>query len=295
MKAHWFRCGGGFARLAPASLRALKGSKMRSKCVLFLCVAMLVTIIAESADAQLFQRLRARRAQAASCSGGLVAQPTVQVSSCSGGLVAQQYAQPVQQFQPIRRIINRVLPAQTPTLAPVLPPMPVQECVDGTCTMPQASVEPSVRQEPTTPQTAPIAPIAPIERVASPVLFGLNDLSSTQIPDHILAQVDEPKATARDSFRKNLVKAIEQARKDKKITIREAARLRVATISPAFVERAHDLAVVQIAFSNETSDSVPVNEEGVIQVEGIDWDGLIKFLEAFIPLLLTLLKAFGMA
>lgn len=259
---------------------------MRCKCVLFLCLAMLVTIIAESADAQIFKRLRARRAAAsASCGGGLVSQPTVQVASCSGGLVAQQSVGRVRQF-----VRNRVLaPVQTPTLAPALPP--VQECVDGTCTMPQASVEPipSVRPEPMTPQTAPI------ERVAFPVLFGLNDLSSTQIPDHILAQVDEPKAVARDSFRKNLVKAIEQARKDKKITIREAARLRVATISPAFVERAHDLAVVQIAFSAETSDAVPVDTEGVIQVEGIDWDGLIKFLEAFIPLLLSLLKAFGMA
>jgi hypothetical protein len=137
---------------------------------------MLVTMVAESADAQLFKRLRARRAQAASCGGGLVAQPTMQQTSCSGGLVAQQYAQPVQQFQPIRRIINRVLPAQTPTLAPVLPT--VQECVDGTCTMPQSSLKPSVRQEPMTPQTA-----------ASPVLFGLNDLSSTQIPDHILIRV----------------------------------------------------------------------------------------------------------
>jgi len=98
---------------------------------------------------------------------------------------------------------------------------------------------------------------------------------------------------AKNQFREELVKAIQSARKAGKITVVEAAKLRTATLSPAFVERAHDLAVTQIAFSGEVNENVPVNAEGAVQVEGINWEGLTKFMEALVPLLIMLLKAFG--
>lgn len=124
-------------------------------------------------------------------------------------------------------------------------------------------------------------------------------LSSNTIPKHILAQVDTtPQATSpvkvSESFKTSLLKAVTEARKNGKITLREAVRIRVACLSPAFLERAQELAVVQIASSGETSESVPYDENGVIQVEGINWEGLTKFLEVFIPLLIQMLKAFGL-
>jgi len=102
----------------------------------------------------------------------------------------------------------------------------------------------------------------------------------------------ETKVTEND-MRTDLATRIITARKAGKITVVEAAKLRTATLSPAFVERAHDLAVTQIAFSGEVNENVPVNAEGAVQVEGINWEGLTKFMEALVPLLIMLLKAFG--
>jgi hypothetical protein len=65
-------------------------------------------------------------------------------------------------------------------------------------------------------------------------------------------------------------------------------------ISPAFSKHAEDLAVTQMVASGEDPDAIPMNEDGTVNVAGINWEGLTKFLEAFIPLLLMLLKTFGM-
>ena len=131
-----------------------------------------------------------------------------------------------------------------------------------------------------------------LAQIIPDVSFGLE----SSIPDHVLAQVDTTSAPVKvsESFRTSLRKAIVEARKAGKITLRDATRLRVACLSPAFLERAQELAVVQIAASGEPSDSVPLNDEGMVEVEGINWDGLAKFLEVFVPLLITLLKAFGL-
>jgi hypothetical protein len=126
-----------------------------------------------------------------------------------------------------------------------------------------------------------------LAQVAYEPTFGLGE-----VPSHILAQIDQPVKVA-ESFRPTLLKAIAEGRKTGKLSFRDAIRLRVAMLSPAFVERAHELAVTQIAMSGEASDAVPMNEEGMVEAEGINWEGLAKFLEAFIPLLITLLKAFG--
>jgi hypothetical protein len=111
-------------------------------------------------------------------------------------------------------------------------------------------------------------------------------------PPSIVAESQQ--VQVKDSFRLNLIKAIQTQRQAGKITAREALKLRMACLSPAFLERAHDLAIIQIACSGEVSDAVPMTADGMIQVEGIDWDGLIKFMEAFIPLLIKLLTAFGL-
>ena len=166
---------------------------------------------------------------------------------------------------------------------------------------------PVIRVQPTVQPTLapPMRSQSIVEPRSSDVLFGLgepseDDLTDLNIPKHILAQIAEPEAvkpqqtTGKDGFRSNLSRAIVEQRKAGKITTRDAVRLRVAMLSPAFQDRAMDLAVAQVAFSGDVADAVPIDDEGVVQVEGINWAGLAKFLEALVPLLLTLLKAFGM-
>jgi len=97
-----------------------------------------------------------------------------------------------------------------------------------------------------------------------------------------------------DGFRASLSRAVTEARKDGTLKPREALRLQVRMLSPAFIEQAHDLAVTQIAFSGEASDSVPLDAEGKVNVAGINWEGLIAFLEKLLPLLLKLFSAFGL-
>jgi hypothetical protein len=115
---------------------------------------------------------------------------------------------------------------------------------------------------------------------------------SVELPKHVLGQIAEP--AVESGFRSEIVKAIQKARQSGKINARQAVRLRTATLSPAFAAEAQALAVTQMAFSGEDSEHLPMSDEGVVQVEGINWAGLAKFLEALVPLLLTLLKAFGM-
>lgn len=180
-------------------------------------------------------------------------------------------------------------------------------CPGGTCVTSQSARQ-VVRGAQVAPVFVPVTLVAPVQpqpKLAPVVVpisssgstFGLGEVSvlkPVEIPDFVLAQIDDaPLQTARDSFRSNLVKAVAKERKAGKITMRDAVRLRVAMMSPAFIERAHDLAVTQVAFSGEASEAIPMSDDGTIQVEGINWEGLAKFLEAILPLLLTLLKAFG--
>ena len=69
----------------------------------------------------------------------------------------------------------------------------------------------------------------------------------------------------------------------------DVVRLRVATLSPAFLERAEMLAKVQMSASGE---DVPLGEDG--QVEVRDWDAFLEFLTKLIPIILELLKMFSM-
>ena len=170
---------------------------------------------------------------------------------------------------------NRVVvPQKVKTVAPQVMPRVAQPMI----AVPQATAKPLPASEST---------------------FGLSEFSapstSASVPKFVLAQVQEqPKREVSSEFKSSLIKAIAEARKSNKITLRDSVRLRIACISPAFVERAQDLAVTQLALNAEASEHVPISDDGVIQVEGINWEGLAKFMEVFVPLLITLLKAFGL-
>jgi len=107
-----------------------------------------------------------------------------------------------------------------------------------------------------------------------------------QSPPSVVEEVSSNK------FRAALLKAAQEAAKKGELRRVDVIRLRVATLSPAFVEQAQELAVIQMAFSGE---EVPTDENGKIEVSRIDWEGLASFLERLIPLILKLLDLLAMA
>jgi hypothetical protein len=92
-----------------------------------------------------------------------------------------------------------------------------------------------------------------------------------------------------NKFRQSLLKAADAAAKAGEIKRADVVRLRVATLSPAFLERAEMLAKVQMSASGE---DVPLGEDGQIEVR--DWDAFLEFLTKLIPIILELLKMFSM-
>ena len=123
---------------------------------------------------------------------------------------------------------------------------------------------------------------APIEPTVTPTATPV----STTLPPIPVQESDS-------KFRKSLVSAIAAARKAGKINARQAIRLRVATISPAFLEQAEELCVIQMAMS-EDGGVLPRTETGAVDKTAIDWEGFASFLERIIPLLLELFTRFGL-
>ena len=109
-------------------------------------------------------------------------------------------------------------------------------------------------------------------------------------PSHVEAQSPVVEEVSSNKFRSALLKAAQEAAKSGELRRIDVIRLRVATLSPAFVEQAQELAVIQMAFSGE---EVPTDADGKIEVSRIDWESLISFLERLIPLILKLIDLFA--
>lgn len=96
---------------------------------------------------------------------------------------------------------------------------------------------------------------------------------------------------AGDIFHSQVISQAIKLNQEGKLQRRDLLKLRVAMLSPAFRQRAQELAVIQIASSGQESDKVPLNEDGTVNVASIDWQGLTDFISALVPLLLQLLEA----
>jgi hypothetical protein len=104
-------------------------------------------------------------------------------------------------------------------------------------------------------------------------------------------KTDVVQKVSENKFRRVLLKAAQQAAAKKEISRADVVRLRVASLSPAFLAQAEKLAVVQMAFSG---DEVPTDDEGKIETGKIDWDALLAFIEKLIPLILQLIDLFAL-
>ena len=96
-----------------------------------------------------------------------------------------------------------------------------------------------------------------------------------------------------DGFRRALIRAMRQRVKNGDMTRRDAVKLRVALVSPAFREHCETLAITQMVFSGVESDALPFDQNGKLNRADINWEGLAAFLERLLPLLLELLNMFG--
>jgi len=106
-------------------------------------------------------------------------------------------------------------------------------------------------------------------------------------PSHVEAQSPVVEEVSTNKFRSALLKAAQEAAKKGELKRIDVVRLRVATLSPAFLERAEMLAKVQMSASG---DDIPVDEDGRIEIR--DWEAFLQFLVKLLPLLLKLLDAF---
>ena len=95
-----------------------------------------------------------------------------------------------------------------------------------------------------------------------------------------------------DSFHREIIRAASKLRVKGELSRAKMIRLRVAMLSPAFRQRAKELAVTQMAFSNSDAP-IPVNSQGEIDETAIDWDSLADFLERLIPIIVQLMSIFG--
>jgi len=129
------------------------------------------------------------------------------------------------------------------------------------------------------------------------LLLPLVLLAASALPAQDL-QPPAPNVTVsaqQSDFRVAVIKASRSLMQQGKLTRVQVLRIRVAMLSPAFRNHAEELAVVQIYYSgdDQTETYLPLDSDGKVDKGQIDWEGLINFLEKFIPLLLQLLEIFG--
>jgi hypothetical protein len=100
-----------------------------------------------------------------------------------------------------------------------------------------------------------------------------------------------------DKFHRSVIKAAQKLVRDKKLSRLDMVKLRMAMLSPAFREKAQELAVLQMTCSGSdligTNPALPVDDDGTLIVASIDWDAIIAFIEKLIPLIMQLIQIFG--
>ena len=116
--------------------------------------------------------------------------------------------------------------------------------------------------------------------------------NQVQANTEALAQEQIARQTRTERFGVSIMKAARQLVRKGEMKRRDFVRLKVALLSPAFRDRAEDLAVIQM--SSHGAEGLEMGENGRINRAAIDWDALLAFLEKFIPLLLQLINALSL-
>lgn len=96
--------------------------------------------------------------------------------------------------------------------------------------------------------------------------------------------------TATVGFKKAFRQAIRKARVEEKITVKDALRLQMAITSPAFAKVAEDIAILELMSRDVV---LPVDTDGNIQREVVDWLTILEILITLMPYILELLTEWG--
>ena len=113
------------------------------------------------------------------------------------------------------------------------------------------------------------------------------------LPLMLVAQDTENpfKEVAGKGFHRAVIQAAVKKVKADEMRRADLIRLRIAMMSPAFRKRAEDLAIIQIASSDDDLFGLPTDENGRIDRAKIDWDALADFIERLIPLIMMIIEA----
>ena len=175
-----------------------------------------------------------------------------------------------------------------------------QQCVNGNC-YPSQTYYPAPSWQPQAVTYQPVArPLPPTVFAPEPVVVRAPVQPAPLPAPKVVATTQPAPANAslffetsiKPGFKRELIRAVRQARVSGKVNARQAIRLRVACNSPAFLKSAEDLCVTQMAFS-EDGEVLERGQNGEILRTAIDWEGFAAFLERIIPLLVDLLTQFG--
>lgn len=112
----------------------------------------------------------------------------------------------------------------------------------------------------------------------------------TTVPSKSLEVVE-----AKDSFHRNVILAAVEKRRAGELSRRDVLRLRVAMLSPAFRQKAKDLAIMQMSLSGSDAvgtDVAPTGSDGKIKPAAIDWDALLNFIKEIIPMIMQIIEIF---
>jgi hypothetical protein len=135
-----------------------------------------------------------------------------------------------------------------------------------------------------------------ITSIAQPITAPVISTSVTNlVPVPVVAEVAQEVSRAdRREFKMAFRAAITDARQAGTLAVEDARELRRASFSPAFTREAERLAVIQMVVSGENPEMIPRDADGKVNAAGINWEGLAKFLQLMLPILLDFLRKLGL-
>ena len=121
--------------------------------------------------------------------------------------------------------------------------------------------------------------------------FALPPVDNTNRVTRVETLAEQSQEVVGSSFRKGLRKALPEAVKSGAITRQQANTIRLASLSPAFREKAKTLGAIQMTMSGV---DVPLDANGIVDVDQIPWEvaTLPQWIE-FIKAILEMLREFG--
>jgi len=113
------------------------------------------------------------------------------------------------------------------------------------------------------------------------------------VTETVLPPPAAPEKTSETPLRRAFLQAVRDARKAGTITAKDAVTLRVSSFSPAFMDQGEQVAVTPMVMSGG-DEALPMSADGTIDRASIPWGNFGAFLQKLLPIILELIKLFGL-